>query len=509
MSVTSTEIRIGTSRAIYGWYTLLVAAATAAFFAIDGWGRHLVAPLPAAAVSAQASGPGADTLFHLLLALVVIIATARVIGVAFMWIGQPPVIGEVIGGIMLGPSLLGRVAPDVYAGLLPPALAPILGVYAQLGVILYMFLVGLELDLSTIRKHGHATVAISHASIVVPFLSGTLLALMLYPVVGTQSVSFTVFALFLGVSMSVTAFPVLARILTDSKINRSHLGIIALACAAVDDATAWCLLALVVSIAQARAVDAVQTVLLTIGFVAVVLGIGVPLLRRLAPRLERSPELGRTGLSVLFVAMLASAMATEYIGIHALFGAFLFGAIIPHHTRMAAELNTRLDGVVGVLFLPAFFALTGMRTQLALVSGTESWLLCGAIILVACVGKFGGTVLAARGVGFSWQNAAALGSLMNTRGLVELIVLNIGLDLGVISPKLFTMLVLMALVTTMMTTPLLRLILRGKPWEQLKATSAAASNGWARHDAASAAVIAGQSGLGEIGLRPPESARPA
>jgi Kef-type K+ transport system membrane component KefB len=443
------------------------------------------------------------------LALVVIIATARLIGVAFMWIGQPPVIGEVIGGIMLGPSLLGRISPDVYAGLLPPVLAPILGVYAQLGVILYMFLVGLELDLSTIRKHGHATVAISHASIVVPFLSGTLLALLLYPVVGTQGVSFTVFALFLGVSMAVTAFPVLARILTDSKIHRSPLGILALACAAVDDATAWCLLALVVSIAQARTADAVQTVVFTVGFVALVLGVGAPLMRRLVPRLERSAELGRTGLTLLFVAMLASAMATEYIGIHALFGAFLFGAIIPHHSRIASELNTRLEDIVGVLFLPAFFALTGMRTQLALVSGTESWLLCGVIILVACVGKFGGTLFAARAVGFSWQNAAALGSLMNTRGLVELIVLNIGLDLGVISPKLFTMLVLMALVTTMMTTPLLRAILRGQPWEQLKATSAAAGSSWTRRDASATAVLVGPSGLGEINLPPPKSARPA
>jgi Kef-type K+ transport system membrane component KefB len=477
MSHASTPPRLRSGPAIYGYYILLIGAAAAAFFAIDDWGRQLEAPLSGPAVAAQAAGPNINALFHLLLALVVIMATARLVGVCFMQIGQPPVIGEVIGGIMLGPSLLGRVAPDLYTQLLPASLAPILGLYAQLGVIIYMFLVGLELDLSTIKRSGHATIAISHASIIVPFLSGTALALVLYPVLAPPAVSFTVFALFLGVSMSVTAFPVLARILTDCKISRSHLGTIALACAAVDDATAWCLLALVVSIAQARAADALQTLLLTGGFVALVLGVGLPIVRRLVPRLERSPELGRTGLTVLFVVMLMAAMTTEYIGIHALFGAFLFGAIIPHRTRIASELNARLDGVVGVLFLPAFFALTGMRTQLGLVSGTQSWLLCGAIILVACLGKFGGTLLAARGVGFSWENAAALGALMNTRGLVELIVLNIGLDLGVISPTLFTMLVIMALVTTMMTTPLLRMILRGQSWAELKAVSAVAHSG--------------------------------
>jgi Kef-type K+ transport system membrane component KefB len=480
MSVVAAEPRLPSRPALFGWYALLVVAAAAVFFAIDGWGRRLEAPLAGSSLSPQASGPTTDTLFHLLLALAVIIATARLMGVFFMWVGQPPVIGEVVGGIMLGPSLLGRLAPGLFAELLPPELGPILGVYAQLGVILYMFLVGLELDLSTIKKSGHATIAISHASIIVPFLSGTALALVVYPILGSQSISFTVFALFLGVSMSVTAFPVLARILTDFKISRSPLGSIALACAAVDDATAWCLLALVVSIVQARAGDALQTVVLTAGFVALVLGLGLPIVRRVVPRLERSPELGRTGLTVLFVAMLGSAMATEYIGIHALFGAFLFGAIIPHKTRIASELNARLDGVVGVLFLPAFFALTGMRTQLGLVSGAQSWLLCGAIILVACIGKFGGTLLAARGVGFTWENAAALGALMNTRGLVELIVLNIGLDLQIISPTLFTMLVLMALVTTMMTTPLLRLILRGQSWAELKAVSAVARPDWPR-----------------------------
>jgi Kef-type K+ transport system membrane component KefB len=283
-------------------------------------------------------------------------------------------------------------------------------------------------------------------------------------VLSTRDVPFTVFALFLGVSLSVTAFPVLARILTDRKISRSRMGAVALTCAAVDDVTAWCLLALVVSIAHERAEDAIRTVVLTLVFVAVVLGVVAPQVRKLLPRLDRTADLTRTELSIVFVAMLASAMTTEYIGIHGFFGAFIFGAIIPHGTRIAREITHRLDDVVAILFLPAFFAFTGMRTQIGLVSGWRSWLLCGLIIMAACIGKFGGTVIASRLVGLRWRDSAALGILMNTRGLVELIVLNIGLDLGVISPKLFTMLVIMALATTFMTTPILHLLLRNHPW---------------------------------------------
>ena len=352
----------------------------------------------------------------------------------------------------------------MYARLLPASVVPFLGVYAQLGVILYLFLVGLELDLAVIRRSGHTTLAISHASIILPFLLGSGLALVLYPVLSTSDVRFTVFALFLGVSLSVTAFPVLARILTDRKMSKSPMGAIALTCAAIDDVTAWCLLALVVSTAQTRALDAIRTVVMTVAFIVIVLGIVAPLVRRLIPRIDRSADLTRTGLSIVFIAMLASAMTTEYIGIHGFFGAFLLGAIIPHGSRTAKELNRRLDDFVAVLILPAFFAYTGMRTQIGLISGLGNWLLCGAIILVACFGKFGGTLLASRLSGLTWRDSAALGILMNTRGLVELIVLNMGLDLGVTSATLFTMLVIMALVTTFMTTPILQLLLRKHPW---------------------------------------------
>jgi Kef-type K+ transport system membrane component KefB len=398
--------------------------------------------------------------FNLVVAVAAIIVTARLVGSLFRRFGQPAVIGEIVGGVLLGPSFLGWIAPAVYAHLLPPMIVPALGIHAQLGVILYMFLVGLELDLGVIRRRGRATVAISHASIILPFLLGAALARVLYPRVSSADVAYTPFVLFLGVSMSVTAFPVLARILRDRGMSRTPMGAIALACAAVDDATAWCLLAVVVSIAQTRAWDAVRTLLLTVGFVAVVLLVVAPVVARLVERAERSHRSLRAALPVVLVSVLASAAATQYIGIHALFGAFLFGAIVPGGGAIASVLTRRLEGVVTILFLPVFFAFTGIRTEIGLLGAASDWGLCALIVLVACVGKCGGAAAASRLTGFGWRDSAALGVLMNTRGLVELIVLNIGLDLRVISPKLFTMLVVMALVTTFMTSPLLTLLLR-------------------------------------------------
>jgi len=448
------------------FYGGMLVVGVVVFLVIRSAGETLSAPAGQALAAPASSTAAINTLFHALMSLTIIVVTARAVGGLFGLIGQPAVVGEVVGGIMLGPSLLGKISPTLYAQVLPPSVTPFLTVYAQLGVILYLFLVGLELDLSVIRKAGHTTVAISHASIVLPFLLGSGLALVLYPRLATSGVSFTVFALFLGVSLSVTAFPVLARILTDRQIARSPMGIIALTCAAIDDVTAWCLLALVVSISHARAIEAVRTVALTIAFVVVVLQVVAPLVRRLMPRIDRVENLRRTELSILLVAMLASSMTTEYIGIHGFFGAFILGAIIPHGSRVATEMNRRLGDFVAVLFLPAFFAFTGMRTQIGLLSGAESLILCGVITLVACIGKFGGTLIASRLSGLGWRDSAALGILMNTRGLVELIVLNMGLDLGVISPTLFAMLVLMALVTTFMTTPILQVLQRNHPWRE-------------------------------------------
>lgn len=447
-------------------YALMIVVSVALFAWMNAQGRLLNDPHSIA--TADNTNPATQQinyLLHTLIALAVVIVMARAAGSLFAVFGQPPVIGEVIGGIILGPSFLGRHAPELFAFLFPPSAAPFLGVIAQLGVILYMFVVGLELDLKIIRKSGYATLAISHGSIIFPFLLGVFLALKTYRVLSYPEVSFTNFALFFGVSMSVTAFPVLARILTDRKIQRSKMGAIALTCAAIDDVTAWCLLAFVVSVVHAKLGGAILTLVLTVAYVAGMFFIGGPIIRRLVPWLEKFDRMTEGGIAIFFVGLLLSALATEAIGIHAIFGAFLLGAITPHDSRVAKELTHRIEDLVRIMFLPTFFAFTGMRTQFGLLTSVQDWQLCGFIIVIASVGKFGGTLVPARFSGLSWRDSAALGVLMNTRGLVELIVLNIGLDLRVISPRVFAMLVAMALVTTFITTPLLHLLTRRSPWQ--------------------------------------------
>jgi Kef-type K+ transport system membrane component KefB len=283
------------------------------------------------------------------------------------------------------------------------------------------------------------------------------LALYLFPLYSYHEVRFTSFALFLGVAMSITAFPVLARILSDRGMQKTKLGMTALACAAVNDAAAWCLLALAVGVAQAQIGTAFVITAMTLGFIAFMLLIARPVALKLFSHLDRSKST-RGATALIFVALLLSALATELIGVHAIFGAFLLGAIVPHDSAVARSFAHKLEDVVTVLLLPAFFALTGMRTQIGLLSEGSDWLMCAAIIAVATLGKFGGTCLAARAYGSNWREASALGVLMNTRGLMELIVLNIGLDLKVISPTLFAMMVLMALATTMIASPLLNLL---------------------------------------------------
>jgi Kef-type K+ transport system membrane component KefB len=385
------------------------------------------------------------------------------LGLILHRLGQPTVIGEIIGGIVLGPSLLGRIAPDLFAQLFPSTSAPFLNVIAQLGVILYMYLIGLEIDVPTIRRSGGVMLAIAHASIAAPFVLGSLLALLLYPVVSTSGVPFTAFALFVGVSVSVTAFPVLARILSDQGVSKSPMGSLVLGCAAIADVAAWCLLALTVSTIQEKPADAVATLALTGVFVGAMVLVVRPLLHHLVCELEARERLTDGGIAIVAVAVLLAAFTTEVIGIHAIFGAFLLGAITPRG-RVADELNDRTEAIVRVMLLPAFFAYTGLRTQIGLLSGGEDWLMCGLIVAVATVGKWGGSTIAARVVGIGWRNASAVGALMNTRGLVELIVLNIGLDLKIISPTLFTMLVIMALVTTITAPPIFQLITRTAPW---------------------------------------------
>ncbi len=394
-------------------------------------------------------------LYHVLLALVSILLLGRWMGKLFAYFGQPRVIGEMVAGIMLGPSLLGQkwFWPDAQHFILPADVAPYLGIIAQIGVILYMFLIGLELNAGLIRSKAHATIAISHTSILVPFLLGAILALWLFPLYAPPGKPFMSFALFMGIAMSITAFPVLARILTDRHMETTPLGVVAISCAAIDDVTAWCLLAFVVGIAQAEVGGAVQTILYAIGYIFIMLVVVRPFAIRFLGHSSVAPQ-QRMAVWVL-VGLLFSAMTAEWIGIHAIFGAFLLGAIIPHDSDVARDFQHKLEDIVKILLLPAFFAYTGMRTEIGLVSGWQAWGFTALIILVATLGKFGGTFAAARFTGLDWQMSTALGILMNTRGLMELIVLNIGLEMGVISPTLFAMMVIMALVTTMTTTPVL------------------------------------------------------
>ncbi|MFN2398610.1 MAG: cation:proton antiporter [Gemmatimonadaceae bacterium] len=322
-------------------------------------------------------------------------------------------------------------------------------------MILYMFMVGLELNPGLLKHRAHATIVTSHASITVPFLLGALLALFLYPRFSSSDVSFTSFALFMGVAMSITAFPVLARILTDYKMSSSRLGVVALSCAAVDDVTAWCLLAFVVGITRTHVGEGLFVVVAALAYIAFMVLVARPIMRWVAHRAEAKEET-RGPVALVFVALLLSALMGEAIGIHAIFGAFLLGAVIPHDSNLARTFRRQLENVVTILLLPAFFAFTGMRTRIDLLSELGQWLICALIILTATLGKFGGTFAAARLTGLQWRDAAILGTLMNTRGLMELIVLNVGLELRVISPTLFAMMVLMALVTTMLTSPVVR-----------------------------------------------------
>ncbi|WP_448269234.1 cation:proton antiporter [Nostoc sp. DSM 114159] len=391
-----------------------------------------------------------------LVEVLIVIGLSRLVGLAFRSIKQPLVIGEIVAGIMLGPSLLGLVAPHLAVTLFPPETFPFLNVLSQVGLIFFMFLIGLELNPKYLRGQLEVAVLTSHVSILVPFSLGTLLAVILYPLVSDASVSFTAFALFLGAAMSITAFPVLARIITENNLQGTRLGTLALTCAAVDDVTAWCLLA--VAIAVARTGDfggAVPTIIASIVYIGLMLTAGRWFLQRLAKHYLRAGRLSQLLLAGIYMGVVASALITELIGIHLIFGAFLLGAAMPKNEDLVRELAIKTEDFVLIFLLPVFFAYSGLKTQIGLLNRPELWLLCALVLAVAIAGKYVGTYVAARVSGISKREASALGWLMNTRGLTELIVLNIGLELGVISPLIFTMLVIMALVTTFMTSPLL------------------------------------------------------
>lgn len=444
-------------------YAGMTATAIAAFYWIRSYGEHLVAPAAPIVVRPAAGVSQGHVLAEVLLALAVISVTARLVANAVeRYMKQPAVMGEILAGIILGPSVLGAISTRAYGFLMPAEAATYIGVVANIGVILFMFLVGSHLDGRLVRSHPHSTLAISHASILAPFVLGAGAAYLIYPRYSNAGTSFTVFSLFLAVSLSVTAFPVLARILTDRGIQGTPLGVTALACAAVDDASAWCLLAFVSGVATAAVGGAARTVGLAAVYVFAMFLAIRPIVRWIAAREERSSHpASLTMLAVVIGMMLLSAVVTERIGIHALFGAFLFGALVPHDSQLARQIRARLEDIVVVLLLPVFFAFIGMRTQMFLLSTPADWAYCGLIVLIATAGKFGGSFAAARLSGLGWREAGTIGVLMNTRGLMELIVLNVGLDMGILSPTLFAMLVVMALVTTFSTTPVLHWIMGG------------------------------------------------
>jgi Kef-type K+ transport system membrane component KefB len=399
----------------------------------------------------------AEILARVLLAVAVIIVSARLLGSFFRIINQPRVIGEIVAGILLGPSLLGLFFPEVTSFLFPSEVIHVLQILAQFGLIFFMFLIGAELDHKMIRGSGHTALLVSHYSIVVPFTLGLAAALLIFPVVGSGS--FTGFALFMGAAMAITAFPVLARILTDTGLHRTRIGALAITCAAVDDVTAWCILAVVVAIVKSSGpVDAIQTVLLALGFVGLMIFVVRPLIARVVSVKPDRGRIGATVMSGLLVALFLSAWATEAIGIHAIFGAFMFGAVLPRSHSIASQITERLEDVTVLFLLPVFFAVVGLSTQIGLVTGSELWLLTGLIVAIAIIGKIGGSVIAGLAAGETFRSSTVIGILMNARGITEIVILTIGRALGVISPALFTMMVLMALITTFMTTPLLTLL---------------------------------------------------
>lgn len=405
-------------------------------------------------------------MLSMLAQLGLVLLFCRVVGGLFVRVGQPRVIGEMVAGIVLGPSVFGLLAPGLFEAVFPPGSLGALSALSQVGVTLFLFLVGLELDPALLRKRGHAAVVISHVGIVLPFLLGAALALYLYPRLyqDAPAMRFAAVALFLGAAMAVTAFPVLARILIERNLHATPVGAIAITCAAVDDVSAWCLLAVVVAIARAEGLSsALLTGGLTLLYVAAMVRFVRPLLARVEARWRRDEKVRADLFALVLVLVLASACATEAIGIHALFGAFLLGALMPKTPGFVRELAERLESLVTIFLLPLFFARTGLGTQIGLLDRPELWGLCALVVLVAAAGKLGGSAVAARACGLSWRDAGAIGVLMNTRGLMELVILDVGRELGVVSDVVFAMMVIMAVVTTAATAPLLSLVLPARP----------------------------------------------
>ena len=453
--------------------TLFYILVTGGFTALMYWiveqgkllevGRKIVSPSSTDTLFTQFLSSLFHNLQHpvalLLMQIITIVLVARIFGWIFRKIGQPTVIGEIIAGIALGPSLFGLYFPDLNHSLFPVESLGNLQVLSQVGLILFMYVIGMELDLKVLKNKANDAVVISHASIVIPFALGIGLSYFIYHEFAPQGVEFLSFGLFMGIAMSITAFPVLARIVQERGIHKTRLGTIVITCAAADDITAWCLLAAVIAIVKAGTfVSSLYIIALAVVYVLAMLFVVKPFLKRIGDLYANKGNLNKPVVAIFFLTVIVSAYSTEVIGIHALFGAFMAGAIMPESAKFRNIFIEKVEDVAVILLLPLFFVFTGLRTEIGLINEPYLWKITGYIILVAVIGKFLGSALAARFVGQNWRDSLTIGALMNTRGLMELVVLNIGYELGVLSPKVFTMMVIMALVTTFMTGPALDII---------------------------------------------------
>ncbi|MEQ1934368.1 MAG: cation:proton antiporter [Fimbriimonadaceae bacterium] len=445
-----------------GWYYgASVAAFVIAFFAVLHFAPSSASVSKVTETSlfsgvlANLHSPLGQTLMQVL----VIVVAALGAGALFTRLGQPAVIGEMAVGLAFGPSVLGSLLPGVSEFLFPAQSLGSLSILSQVGILLFLFVIGMELDVRMLQTKAQSTLLVSHASIIVPFTLGLTAALWLYEPYGGKGASFIPFALFMGISMSITAFPVLARIIKERGLAGTELGNVAITCAAVNDVTAWTALPFIAALARAESVaGCLLTLALTVVIVFVVIYVMKPLLDRGVKRCADPANPPKSLTVVVFASVFACALATETAGIHALFGAFIAGVAMPRHDEFRAYLRLRIEYFSTLFLVPIFFAFTGLRTEIGLLSGATDWLVCLLLLTLAVVGKFGGSAMAARACGMSWRDSSALGALMNTRGLIELIALNLGLDLGVLSPKIFAMLVLMALVTTFMTGPVINML---------------------------------------------------
>lgn len=406
-----------------------------------------------------------DNLHHplsiLLIQIIAVLLMVRLFGFLFKHIGQPGVIGEIVAGIVLGSSVLGYFFPDVFQALFPPESLTNLELLSQVGLVLFMFVIGMELDFSVLKNKINETLVISHAGILVPFFLGIVASYWIYEEYAAAQTAFLPFALFIGISMSITAFPVLARIIQERNMTKTSLGTLAIASAANDDVTAWCLLAVVIAIAKAGTfASALYAIGLTALYIIIMFMVVRPFLKKVGEVYANQEVINKTFVALILLILIISSTLTEIIGIHALFGAFMAGVVMPPSIGFRKVMMEKVEDIALVFFLPLFFAFTGLRTEIGLINSPALWGVCLLLITVAVAGKLGGCAVAARLVGESWKDSFTIGTLMNTRGLMELVALNIGYEMGVLPPSIFVILVIMALVTTFMTTPLLHLVER-------------------------------------------------